>query len=61
MSALLIIGTTVLGAGVGGVGGLLYGAAVDRSDFPLMPVFTGPVGALIGGFVGVVAGSALFA
>lgn len=61
MTAVLIVGTTVAGACVGGVLGLWYGAATDKSDLPILPVFTGPVGALIGGLAGVVVGSAVFA
>lgn len=61
MSALLIIGSTVLGAGVGGVVGAWYGFATDRSDFPLLALFTTPAGALVGGLIGVVAGAVLFA
>lgn len=61
MSALLIIGTTVAGAGVGGFLGAWYGFATDTSDMPIAAVFTTPTGALIGGLVGVVAGAVLFA
>lgn len=61
MSALLVIGCAVVGAGVGGVVGAWYGFEADTSDMPMYAAFTTPAGALIGGFLGVVAGAVLFA
>ena len=59
MAALGIIVSALAGAGLGFMGGFWYGTKVDTSDFPIYPVFTGPVGALIGGFVGVVIGAVI--
>lgn len=61
MSAALIVGSTVVGAGIGGVVGLWYGFETDTSDFPMYAAFTGPAGALIGGFIGVMVGAVAFA
>lgn len=61
MNALLIIGCAVGGAGIGFVAGAAYGFAVDRSDLPMYAAFTAPAGAVIGGFLGVIAGAVLFA
>lgn len=61
MNGLLIVGSTIACAGAGAIIGSLYGFAVDKSDFPIYPAFTIPVGALLGGLVGVIAGSAVFA
>ena len=60
MTGLLVVGSTVAGAVVGGLLGAWYGIAEDHGDFPILVAFTMPVGALLGGLVGVVAGSAVF-
>lgn len=61
MSSVLIVGTTLAGAGIGAMLGCWYGFAVDKSDMPIYAAFTMPAGALVGGLVGVVAGSVIFA
>lgn len=61
MSAFLIVGCAVVGAGIGGAVGAWYGFETDTSDFPMYAAFTTPAGALIGGFIGVVVGSVMFA
>lgn len=60
MHGLYIIGTTVLGAGIGFCAGAWYGEATDRGDLPLGILMSFP-GALIGGAVGVAVGVVIWA
>lgn len=60
MSAALVIASTVGGAIAGGVAGFMLGCR-GGGDFNFAPAIYAPVGALAGGFVGVVVGSLVFA
>jgi hypothetical protein len=59
VTALLIIACAVVAATIGGLIGLWVGER-GGGDYNFLPLFTGPFGALIGGFVGLVAGSFIF-
>lgn len=60
MNALAVIGCAI-GAGlVGTVGGLMLGMR-EGGDFNIAPVIYAPIGAVLGGFVGVVIGAIIFA
>ena len=60
MNALFVIGSTLAGAVMGGVAGAWLGER-EGGDFNFAPVIYAPLGALAGGFVGVVVGSVVFA
>lgn len=60
MTSLAIIGTTVAGAFLGGIVGFWMGER-EGGDFNFAPAIYGPIGALIGGGIGVVVGSTVFA
>lgn len=60
MNALAVIGTTVGGAVIGGGIGFWVGMK-DGGDFNIAPAIFGPLGAVIGGFAGVVVGAIAFA
>jgi hypothetical protein len=57
---LAIIGVTFGGAFLGGVAGFWIGLQ-EGGDFNFAPALYGPIGALIGGGIGVVVGSSVFA
>lgn len=60
VTAIKIIGTTVGGGTIGFVTGFLVGLR-DGGDYNFAPAFYAPMGAIIGGAVGVVVGSIAFA
>lgn len=60
MNAVYIIGCAAAGVIVGGIAGAYYGFATDKSDLPIAAAFTTPIGGLIGGAIGVVAGAIIF-
>lgn len=55
MEGLLIVGSAVGGGALGFFAGFALGAR-EGGDFNIAPVIYAPVGAVIGGFVGLVAG-----
>lgn len=59
MSALLIIGSTLVGAGVGGAVGVWSGFGQD--DLQIAAGMNGIAGVIVGGFAGCVIGAVLFA
>ncbi len=59
MGPLLIVASAVGGAAIGGVAGFAAGLR-EPGDFNFAPVIYAPLGALIGGFAGVVIGATVF-
>ena len=61
MNALKIIACAAVGAVVGGFAGFGISFYNSTGDYDFSPLFYGPMGAAVGGFVGVVAGALAFA
>ena len=61
VNALLIIGCTAGGMLLGAAAGFGLGVATSKDDFDFGPLIYAIYGAVIGGFVGVVVGAAVFA
>lgn len=59
MNSLYIIGCAAGGGMAGFVAGWLIGEA-EGGDFNIAPAFYAPIGGLIGGAIGVVAGAIIF-
>lgn len=61
MKALAIIGFTIGGGVIGGLTGAYVGDKRGKGDYNFAPLFDGAIGMIVGGLVGVVAGSVVFA